>query len=95
MVIIPFLLLYFKPSPLLYLCSCCVCPSQASLALLVGVADLEWREAVAGSGVIGPQSTAALRVQANLVPANICTSLGVKLYGHRNVALRVRKAITE
>lgn len=37
-----------------------------------------------------------LRVQANLFPANICTSRGVKLYGHRNVALRVRKAaITE
>lgn len=32
-----------------------------------------------------------LRVQANLVPANICTSRGLKLYGHRNVALRVRK----
>ncbi|MPC34934.1 hypothetical protein E2C01_028338 [Portunus trituberculatus] len=37
-----------------------------------------------------------LRAQANLVPANICTSVEVKLYGHRNVALMVRKAaITE
>lgn len=35
---------------------------------------------------------APLRVQANLVPSNICSSRGAKLYGHRNVTLRGGKA---